>query len=214
MPHPPREDLRPYFLTLHDLEGVIDWREYFGNGHPVEIDVGSGRGMFLLKAALANPGTNYLGIELDYKEGRRGARKLKKRQLPNARVLGGDVRVAFEELIEPGSVSAVHVYFPDPWWKRKHKKRRLFTDLFTDQMARVLKPGGLVHVWTDVEDYFRDMAALMDHHGQFEPIPPPPEHEPQHDMDYVTSFERKKRQEGSTIYRGRWRKIERPDSPR
>ncbi|HID22453.1 MAG TPA: tRNA (guanosine(46)-N7)-methyltransferase TrmB [Planctomycetaceae bacterium] len=210
MPDPmrrePPADLFPYFLTLSDLPGPLVWSEFFGNENPVELDVGCGRGLFLVRASLANPHINYLGIELDYKEGRRAARRLMKRNLPNARVLGADVREVFAKFIRPHSVAAVHVYFPDPWWKRKHKKRRLFNDVFVDQLADVLQGGGLVHSWTDVEDYFHVIKALMDHHERFEPLPPPPERQPQDDMDYQTSFERKKRNEGKTIYRGCWRR--------
>lgn len=89
MPKTPPVDLKPYFLTLHDLDGVVDWPCYFGNDRPVEIDVGSGRGLFLVNAGLAHPEINYVGIELDYREGRRAARRLKKREMPNVRVWGG-----------------------------------------------------------------------------------------------------------------------------
>ena len=206
MTREPPVDLRPYFLTLGDLDGPIDWTAFFGNEHAVEIDVGSGRGLFLVTAGAAHPEINYLGIELDYKEGRRAARRLKKRETPNVRVLGGDVRVAFERFVRPGSVSAVHVYFPDPWWKRKHKRRRVFNDEFVGQLALVLKPGGLVHSWTDVEEYFQVIEALMDHHQAFVKLPHPDERTAEHDLDYQTSFERKKRQLGSSIWRGCWRK--------
>ena len=187
------------------MEGVIVWKTFFGNEKPVEIGVGSGRGLFLVNAGLATPGVNYLGIEIDYKEGRRAARRLQKRQISNVRVLGGDVRTAFEKQIRPGSVSAVHVYFPDPWWKRKHKKRRVFTDLFVEQIAALLKPDGLVHAWSDVEEYFSVISSLMEHHFRFEKIESPCERQPQHDLDYQTSFDRKKRQTGCVIYRGLWR---------
>lgn len=205
MQHNPPKDLFPYFRTLNDLQGVIDWKDLFGNDHPVEIDVGSGRGLFLVTAGLAHPKTNYLGIEIDYREGRRGARRVMKRKMPNVRVLGGDVRVLFDEFVPPHSVAAVHVYFPDPWWKRRHRKRRVFTDEFVQQIATVLKPAGLAHVRTDVEEYFGVISALMDHHPRFEPLPPPPLGRPEHDMDYRTSFERKHRKSGATIWRGCWR---------
>jgi tRNA (guanine-N7-)-methyltransferase len=130
-----------------------------------------------------------------------------KRRAENARVLGGDVRRAFANYVPPESVAAVHVYFPDPWWKRKHRRRRVFTDEFVDQCARVLKPGGLLHSWTDVGEYFEVISALVDHHSAFEALPPSPESEPRHDMDYQTSFERKKRRIGETIHRGRWRRV-------
>ena len=185
---------------------MLDWREFFGNDNPVELDVGCGRGLFLVNASEANPQVNFLGIELDYKEGRRTARRLMKRQSSNARVLGGDVCIALDKLIRPHSVSAVHVYFPDPWWKRKHKRRRLFTETFADSIACVLKGGGVVHSWTDVEDYFEVIAALMNHHERFETMSAPSERVATHDMDYHTSFERKKRKDGLTIYRGLWRR--------
>ena len=205
----PPVDLKPYFLTLDDLEdviieGVIDWAALFGNDNPVEIDVGSGRGLFLVDAGLAHRDVNYLGIELEYREGRHAARRLKKREMPNVRVLGGDVRVAFQKYIPPHSVRAVHVYFPDPWWKRKHRRRRLFTDQLVQQIATVLQPGGLVHAWTDVAEYFEVIKALMDHHEQFQTRSVLNEREALHDLDYQTSFERKKRQAGCKIWRGLW----------
>jgi tRNA (guanine-N7-)-methyltransferase len=202
----PPVDLKPFFLTLPDLAGPLEWKEFFGNDNRVELDIGCGRGLFLFNASTTQPETNYLGIELDYKEGRRGARRLLKRSQPNARVLGGDARVALGKLIPRASVSAVHVYFPDPWWKRKHKRRRLFTDEFVDLAAGVLRQGGLLHSWTDVEDYFEVIRALMDHHAAFETLAAPAEREPANDLDYQTSFERRRRQLGATIYRGLWRK--------
>ncbi|GAB4153273.1 MAG: tRNA (guanosine(46)-N7)-methyltransferase TrmB [Planctomycetaceae bacterium] len=201
----PPVDLRPYFLTLDDLEGKVCWKEIFGNDHPVELDVGSGRGLFLVTAGEAHPEINYLGIELDYREGRRAAKRIKKRDMPNVRVWGGDAHRAFDKHIPDDSVTAIHVYFPDPWWKRKHRRRRIFTNELVDRMRRALKPGGLVHSWTDVEEYFEVISNLMDHALQFEKLPAPEQRDPKHDMDYQTSFERKKRKAGSPIYRGLWR---------
>ena len=214
---PPRVDLKPWFLTLDDLSGrhfsspdsprPIAWNAFFGNDHPVELDVGCGRGLFLFNAAGNRPDVNFLGIELDFREGRRAARRLHKRRMPNARVLGGSVHDALDRYVPAASVSAIHVYFPDPWWKKKHRRRRVFTDQFADRMAKALRPGGMVHSWTDVEEYFGVISALMDHHPSFKTLPPPDEREPEHDMDYHTSFERKKRKDGWPIYRGRWQRI-------
>ncbi len=202
----PRVDLKPYFQTLDDLDGPIDWCSLFGNDNPVEIDVGCGRGLFLFNSAVAHPNVNYLGLELDYREGRRAARRIFKRSMTNARVIGGDARIALDRFVPKQSVAAVHVYFPDPWWKRKHRRRRVFTDQLVDQMSAVLCPGGFVHSWTDVEEYYHVIAALMDNDDRFESLPTSPETVPQHDMDFRTSFERKKRQAGLPIYRGCWQR--------
>lgn len=201
-----RPDLRPYFVTVDEFDQPIHWGNYFGNPNPVELDIGCGRGLFLVNAADQNPEINFLGMELDYKEGRRSALRLKKREFANARVVGGDCRPLLKRFIVPASVQAAHVYFPDPWWKRKHLRRRLFTDAFVELLARVVRPGGLVHSWSDVEDYFGVISALMDAHTDFQTLDPPAQRTPTHDMDYHTSFERKKRKLGSKIWRGLWQR--------
>jgi tRNA (guanine-N7-)-methyltransferase len=204
-------DLSPWFRPLEDLDGPFSWPEFFGNDNPVEIDVGSGRGLFLVNSAERNPDINYLGIEVDFREARRAAKRLKRRQLVNARILGGDVRQVFSKSVAPASIAAVHVYFPDPWWKKKHRRRRVFSDEFADLAAVVLEPGGLLHSWTDVEEYFEVISALMNHHARFIALDPPAEHPPAHDMDYHTSFERRSRKAGCPISRGLWQRI--PDGP-
>ncbi|QDT39286.1 tRNA (guanosine(46)-N7)-methyltransferase TrmB [Stratiformator vulcanicus] len=202
---PPGEVLRPWFVTLEDVEPQLDWATYFEREQPVELDIGCGRGLFLVNASDAEPETNFLGMEVDFKEARRTAKRLKKRRQPNARVIGGDAKYVMKRLIDPHSVSAAHVYFPDPWWKQKQRHRRLFDDVFVDLLDRVVKPGGLVHSWTDVPEYFEVISGLMNHDDRFEQLPPPDERPPEHELDYQTSFERKAREKGVPIHRGLWR---------
>ncbi len=202
----PTVDLRPYFVPLVEMEGVLDWKAIFGNDHPVEMDIGCGRGKFLCDSTVAHPETNWLGAELDYTEARRAATRLAKRSLPNGRVIGGDAHELLSKRVEPHSVAAAHVYFPDPWWKRKHHKRRLFTDEFADLLARVVKHGGFVHSWTDVGEYFEVISSLMNHHAEFTPQSPPPEPAGANDLDYLTNFHRRGRKAGSNIWRGLWQR--------
>ena len=215
MQTPPPTDLKPYFRTVDDVladgpmspDRRLDWPAFFGHedkARPVELDVGCGRGLFLYNSATTRPETDWLGLEIDYKEGRRSARRLQKREQPNGRVVGGDARVFLGKVIRPASVERVHVYFPDPWWKRRHKRRRLFNDEFLDQIATVLRPGGELLSRTDVGDYWEVISALVDHDSRFERLPTPELNDPTHDLDYTTSFERKKRQSGETIYLGSW----------
>jgi len=206
MPTAPIKPMKPWFQTIEDVSSSLNWPEFFGNDQPVELDIGCGRGLFLFNAALTTPHINFVGLEIDYREGRRTATRLMKQDLPNARVIGGDCRILLTEMIMPGSVHAAHVYFPDPWWKKRHHKRRLFNDEFTLMLARILRPGGLVNHWTDVADYFEMAQGLMDHHPDFVRCPTPVEREATSDMDYHTSFERKKRKLGLPIYRGLWQR--------
>jgi tRNA (guanine-N7-)-methyltransferase len=202
----PIKPLKPWFQTIDDTGISLNWGEFFGNSQPVELDIGCGRGLFLFNAAVTTPGTNFLGLEIDYREGRRTATRLMKQDLKNARVIGGDCRTVLTELIAPESVAAVHVYFPDPWWKKRHHKRRLFNDEFLRMLTRVLRPGGLLHHWTDVADYFEMVLGIMERHPEFARCAPPAEREADNDMDYHTSFERKKRKLGLPIYRGLWQR--------
>jgi tRNA (guanine-N7-)-methyltransferase len=202
----PIKPLKPYFQVIEDVGDSIVWSEFFGNDNPVELDIGCGRGLFLYSAATRNPDINYLGLEIDYREGRRAATRLLKSEMPNARVIGGDCNVVLTKLIKPHTVSAAHVYFPDPWWKKRHHKRRLFTQEFTHTLAGVVQPEGHVHSWSDVAEYFDIIRELMDSHASFDISIPPGERDPDHDMDYQTSFERKKRKLGLPIYRGLWQR--------
>ncbi len=204
----PRIDLRPYFQTLDEIDGPLNWGEFFGNDGPVELEVGTGRGLFLFNAGLQNPDVNFLGTEVNYKEARRGATRLQKHNVTNVRILGCDAKILLADRIAAETVSAVHVYFPDPWWKRRHKKRRVFDELLVREIQRVLIPGGLLHAWSDVQEYFDVMAKLVAANPAFGPQITPQERVAEHDMDYHTSFERKKRKLGLPIYRGQWARLQ------
>ena len=203
----PIKPMKPWFQVIDDLGDHLDWEEFFGNDNPVELDIGCGRGMFLFNSAVANPDVNYLGLEIDYREGRRAASRLLKRELPNARVIGGDCKVVLSGMVKKHSVRAAHVYYPDPWWKKRHHKRRLFTQEFADLLAEIVEYDGQVHSWSDVADLFDIIRDLMDGHSQFSTQTPPPLNQPEHDLDYQTSFDRKKRQMGLPVFRGLWQRI-------
>lgn len=206
MPASPPVNLFPYFRTLQDLPGIVDWREFFGNDQPVELDIGSGRGMFLFESTQSHPDRNFLGLEIDYSEGRRAAKRFFKRATPNGRVIGGDAKEFLQKHVTPHTVSVAHVYFPDPWWKKRHRKRRLFTEDFVALLARVVMPGGEVHSWTDVEEYFGVISGLMNHAADFEILPPPAPNLVDAESEYISGFHRRRSQAGCITYRGRWRR--------
>jgi tRNA (guanine-N7-)-methyltransferase len=205
----PLEELAPYLLEVPEPPGPLDWSAVFGNARPVEIEVGFGKGLFLVNAATACPEVNFVGVEILRKYQLFAATRLARRGLRNVRLVKADARDFLRDCVATGSVQAVHVYFPDPWWKKRHQKRRVFTEPFAAQCERVLRPGGLLHVVTDVEEYFRVMTALLAENTRLQALPPPEERPPAHDLDYLTNFERKFRKEGRPIYRGTY---VRPDS--
>lgn len=178
----------------------IDWPTLFGNDHPVELEVGSGKGLFLANAARENPGRNYLGVEIARKYARLAAERLAKQGLANAKLWAGDIREVMRR-VPDRSLQAVHVYFPDPWWKKRHKKRRVFNETLVAEIARTLHPGGELHVASDVEEYFLVIRELIAASPHFQEIPPPELGDPEHELDYLTNFERKYRIEGRPIHR-------------
>jgi tRNA (guanine-N7-)-methyltransferase len=216
----PAEALRPFILEtpagpLPQSAAPperLDYSALFGNDRPVEIEIGSGKGLFLVTAGQANPQTNYLGIEIVRKYQLYTATRLAKRELHNVRVACADARAFLRDRVADGSVQAIHVYFPDPWWKTRHHKRRVFTVEFAARCAAVLRPGGRLVVATDVEDYAALVRRTVAEVPALRDAEAPAEHAPAHDMDYLTNFERKFRQQGKAIYRMAFVKAERPSS--
>jgi tRNA (guanine-N7-)-methyltransferase len=204
----PLEELAPYLLDVPTPPAPLAWPAVFGNDNPVELEVGFGKGLFLLTAAQALPAVNFVGVEIVRKYQLFAATRLAIRGLRNVRLACADARLFLRDCIPSGSLRAVHVYFPDPWWKTRHRKRRVFTAEFAAQCQRVLRPGGRLHVVTDVEEYYQVIGGLVAANSRLRPLPPPDPKAPAHDLDYLTNFERKFRKEGRPIYRAAYERGE------
>jgi tRNA (guanine-N7-)-methyltransferase len=209
-PRLPVEELAPYLFEIPSEPfgtcGQLDWRQVFGNANPVEVEVGFGKGLFLVNAGQGRPATNFFGIEIERKYALFTATRLAKRGLRNVRVAAADARLLLDGFVAPGSVAALHIYFPDPWWKNRHKKRTLFTEPFAAACIRALSGGGHLHFVSDVQEYFAATADMLARLEALTSLPPPQVKDPLHDMDFLTNFERKYRRHGRPIYRGLWRK--------
>ena len=195
------EELQPYLLPVPDPATPLDWSVVFGNSQPVEMEVGFGKGLFVLSSSAQHPNTNFVGVEIVRKYQLFTATRLAKRQRSNVRVACTDARLFLRDCVATASLQALHVYFPDPWWKKRHHKRRVFTAEFVDQAVRVLRPEGRLCAATDVEDYFKMMIELLAPITQLRLLPPPEPGTPADDLDYLTNFERKFRKQGKPIYR-------------
>lgn len=214
-----REQLAPYVVELPGARPnrppgtaatpiPIDWPQLFGNDNPVEVEVGFGKGLFLLNAGASRPDRNFFGVEVVRKYQLYAAERVAVRNLPNVKTCCADAKAVLRDYVPAGSVAAVHVYFPDPWWKTRHKKRLLFTPDFAESVQKVLAPGGRLHFVSDVADYFAMVTELLAGVPAFRRLPPPEAGDPRHDMDYLTNFERKFRKEGRPIHRARYEKVD------
>lgn len=148
----------------------LDLSVMFEVQRPLEIDVGCGKGRFLIARARNNPDVNYIGIDRMLKRMLKLDLKIVRAGLNNVRLLRTEASYAFDHLLPPASASAVYIFFPDPWPKRRHHRRRLFCPSFCDGLARVLVPRGQLHVSTDHAAYLAEICDLMLDHGAFEPI--------------------------------------------
>ena len=136
-------------------------RSVFGNPRPVEIEIGPGRGDVITAFAQAYPGINFFGIEAQRWYADRAQARAERLGLRNVRVIAADARWVLQNLVPEASVHAVHAYFPDPWPKHRHEKRRVFSPEFALELRRILVIGGVVYVATDLEEVFALMRAAL-----------------------------------------------------
>jgi tRNA (guanine-N7-)-methyltransferase len=202
----PALDLSRHLRTVEDLPVPWSNAAIFGRESPLEVEIGSGKGLFLSSAASAAPEHDFLGIELAGKYARFAAARLAKAGLNNACVVEADGLRIFRERLPECSLAAVHVYFPDPWWKARHKKRRVMTAVFLGDVERTLIAGGRLHFWTDVHEYFEATLDLVRQTTQLSGPFEVPERPPEHDLDYRTHFERRMRLTGEPVYRAEFEK--------
>jgi tRNA (guanine-N7-)-methyltransferase len=202
----PTLDLSRHLVVLESIAQPLDPAALFGRRAPLEIEVGSGKGLFLAAAAAGDREADFLGVEILGKCARFCAARLVARELPNARIIHGDAAHLFRSWLSDNSLRAVHVYFPDPWWKARHKKRRVMNAEFLKHVERVLMPGGTLHFWTDVEDYYQTSLELIAAETKLAGPHPVAEKPADHDLDYRTHFERRMRLHNEPVYRAEFRK--------
>jgi tRNA (guanine-N7-)-methyltransferase len=146
------DTLSPLFC-LPFAEAPLDFARVFGNTHPVTLEIGFGMGAATALIAAENPGKNYLGVEVHRPGIGRLLWEIESRGLSNIRIVEADAAEVLEWMIPPESLAAFHIFFPDPWPKKRHHKRRLVRRPFTAALAEKLRPGGYVYMVTDWADY-------------------------------------------------------------
>ncbi len=202
-------------IPLSALDAPIHWERLFGNTYPVEIEIGSGKGRFLLEASKRHPEVNYIGVERAQKYVEITQDRFKKHirhfgvdrtsgTFSNVRLVRTDANYFLTRYVPETSVQAYHIYFPDPWPRKRQRKRRLFRNRdFLFALTRTLKSeGGRLYIVTDHEEYFQEiqerLAGLPVLHSIDAALKP--------DSDITTHYEAKYVLEGRPIYRAVYEK--------
>jgi tRNA (guanine-N7-)-methyltransferase len=149
-------------LEPEDVSGVMDFAQLFGRDAPVHIEIGSGKGTFLLSEARARPDVNFLGIEWARQFYLYALDRLGRWGVTNVRIIRTDAPVFVGTHVPPESVECFHAYFPDPWPKKRHQKRRLIQTYNLPILLRCLKTGGEIRLATDHAEYFQQMEEVAD----------------------------------------------------
>ena len=203
-------------ISLSETVAPIDWEIFFGNTHPVEIEIGFGKGRFLLEASKRHPKVNYVGVERAQKYVGLTQERFEKYMrhfgvdktsgtFSNVRLVWTEANYFLTRYVPPTSVQAYHIYFPDPWPKKRQRKRRIFRNQdFLSALACTLKSDdGKLYIATDYEEYFGEIQDRLLQVSTLRPI----EENLGPDQDITTHFEMKYTLEGREIYRAVYKKF-------
>ena len=160
----PARDIKDYqqiSLRTENISGQIDFDDIFGRSADVHIEVGSGKGTFLVNAAQAYPEFNFLGIEWANKYYKLAVDRMGRWKIGNVRIIRTDAATFITENIPDDSVSWFHIYYPDPWPKTRHQKRRFISNANMEQILRCLKTGGIINIATDHAGYFEQIEEVL-----------------------------------------------------
>jgi tRNA (guanine-N7-)-methyltransferase len=154
------EELLPTFGIAYST-AALDFRATFGRSAPVIVEVGSGMGETTARIARENPQNDYLAIEVHAPGVGSLLKRLAEESIGNVRVIRHDAVEVLRDMVPQGSLAGLHVFFPDPWPKKRHHKRRLVQPAFARLAAERLAPGGYIHVATDWQEYAEHVLAVL-----------------------------------------------------
>jgi tRNA (guanine-N7-)-methyltransferase len=168
----------------------FDPAAFFARRAPLEVEIGSGKARFLIASARACPAHDFLGVERALAYYRICRERIARSGVANARAVRGDGRIFVETALAPASVRAFHIYFPDPWPKKRQKKRRLLDGVFLELLAARLEPGGTLRIATDHPDYGAQLGPLLETVPALDrlewsalPAPPPTHYELKYEIE-------------------------------
>lgn len=151
-------------LQVDPNQGRLDLGAIFGRQAPTHLEIGSGKGTFILNQAKAQPECNFLGVEWANRYYRYAVDRLGRWGLTNVRLVRVEASAFIRDHLGDQTIDWIHIYFPDPWPKRRHHKRRFINEQNTEQLLRVLKVGGRIQVITDHLGYFQQIQEVLEHY--------------------------------------------------
>lgn len=192
-------------LPTTDVAPLIDPRDWFGEraSLSLEIEIGSGKGTFLVQQAPQQPDVNFLGIEWAGEFFRYAADRVRRNGVPNVRLLRADAVEFVRHRCPDAICTVIHLYFPDPWPKKRHHKRRSIQDQSLRDFHRILQPGGELRIVTDHDEYWEwilEHVARAEALFTREPFAPPAAGSSDGPELVGTNFERKYRREGRPFH--------------
>jgi len=192
--------LQDLIVQLRSVVEPLDLAELFPKPQPLEVELGCGDASFLVEYARRHPEHNFIGVERLLGRISKLDRKGRRAELANLRGVRIESSYLLRYLLPPASVTALHIYFPDPWPKKRHHKYRLINESFPTLAKQALAPGGTVYLRTDDADYFRQMTEVFDPAKDFQKVETPAEL-----AELLTDFEREFNQRGIKTLRAAYR---------
>lgn len=195
----------PWGATIYYPASIVErlkLEDMFEVPRPLEVELGSGDGSFLIEYARLHPERNFIGVERLFGRLKKLAKKGLRLGLTNLRLMRIEAAYFTEYLLPAGSITALHIYFPDPWPKRRHRKNRLINERFTEVVRQALAVRGTLYLRTDDADYFAQMTAVFSANQAFQSVETPPEL-----ASVVTDFERDFNARGVPTLRAAYRRV-------
>ncbi len=189
---------------IYELSSIVqrlDLAQMFPHSQPLEVELGSGDATFLINYAQLHPERNFIGVERLLGRLRKLDRKGRRAGLANLRGIRIESSYFLEYLLPPHAASVLHVYFPDPWSKKKHRRHRLINDRFPALTHLALAPAGVVFLRTDDEDYFAQMTQVFTAAARFYPVATPPIL-----AGLLTDFEKDFQEQGKNTFRAAYQR--------
>jgi tRNA (guanine-N7-)-methyltransferase len=151
----------PNYLKVESLPAPVEWGAVFGNQNPLALEIGCGIGDFIVKTAADQPDVNFIAIDFYNKGCYKSCRRIDRHGTGNVRVLRAEARAFIAERIPKGALAAVYINCPDPWPKKRHRKRRLVNRRFMEFLGEYMAPGADFYFATDFDDYGMDVAGML-----------------------------------------------------